>query len=288
MPSNSESETKRGLPAYAVLGAAIIGLAYVGLILDVRLIGIYFTPIVWTGYICFVDGLLWQRSGASLLTSRRNEALWMLPWSVLCWLIFEGYNLYLQNWKYVGLPDEVWLRVIGYVWSFATIFPAIIVTAEFLESVMPDLKFRFSFQLSRTTSLVLVAAGTMMLLFPLAVEQRLASKLFALVWIGFVFLLDPINDWASRFSVFRQLSTGKAKKIATLFAAGLCCGLLWEFWNYWAAAKWNYTVPISFAGPKIFEMPLLGYLGFLPFAVECYVMNEFLYVLLPHISRGKP
>jgi hypothetical protein len=49
------------------------------------------------------------------------------------------------------------------------------------------------------------------------------------------------------------------------------CGWLWEFWNNWAAAKWHYVFPIG-QGWKIFEMPAPGYLGFLPFALECFVM----------------
>ena len=55
---------------------------------------------------------------------------------------------------------------------------------------------------------------------------------------------------------------------------GVTCGLCWEFWNYWAVAKWTYQLP--FLGDleryKIFEMPWLGFLGFLPFAVECWVV----------------
>jgi hypothetical protein len=57
--------------------------------------------------------------------------------------------------------------------------------------------------------------------------------------------------------------------------SGLCCGLLWEFWNYWALTKWTYTVP--YAGEfKLFEMPVLGYLGFPPFALEAFAMYNFL------------
>jgi hypothetical protein len=56
--------------------------------------------------------------------------------------------------------------------------------------------------------------------------------------------------------------------------AGMICGLLWEFWNFWTKSKWIYTVP--FVGDiKLFEMPILGFLGFAPFALECYVMYNF-------------
>jgi hypothetical protein len=62
----------------------------------------------------------------------------------------------------------------------------------------------------------------------------------------------------------------------------LVCGLLWELWNFWAQAKWIYTVPF-FEGGKLFEMPLLGFLGFPPFAVSAYAMYR---MLLVAMQRG--
>ena len=66
---------------------------------------------------------------------------------------------------------------------------------------------------------------------------------------------------------------------AALLAGGGVCGLLWEFWNYWAATKWSYTVPYL-GDIKIFEMPVLGYFGFPPFAVECWAIYIFCRSLL--------
>ena len=42
-----------------------------------------------------------------------------------------------------------------------------------------------------------------------------------------------------------------------LVLSGFLCGVLWEFWNYWAGAKWHYSVPIM-ENLKIFEMPVPG------------------------------
>jgi len=53
------------------------------------------------------------------------------------------------------------------------------------------------------------------------------------------------------------------------------CGVLWEFWNYWSGAKWIYAIPF-FNYWKVFEMPLVGYLGFMPFALECYLFWQLL------------
>jgi hypothetical protein len=69
----------------------------------------------------------------------------------------------------------------------------------------------------------------------------------------------------------RQWQEGSLRTFYLLLGAGAICGLLWEFWNFWAVTKWVYTVPyVGFL--TIFEMPMLGFLGFPPFAVECYVM----------------
>src|SRR5205823_6666876 len=58
-----------------------------------------------------------------------------------------------------------------------------------------------------------------------------------------------------------------------LLIAGLICGLFWESCNYWAGSKWVYQIPyVGFA--KLFEMPVLGFLGFLPFALEVHAFYE--------------
>ena len=63
-------------------------------------------------------------------------------------------------------------------------------------------------------------------------------------------------------------------RVINLALSGLLCGVLWEMWNYWARAKWHYSVPIM-EHFKIFEMPLPGYLGFPAFALECFTMYVF-------------
>jgi len=57
-----------------------------------------------------------------------------------------------------------------------------------------------------------------------------------------------------------------------------------EFWNFWAATKWEYHVPYL-GHIKIFEMPVLGFLGFLPFAVESYAIYVFIRRLIPSNAR---
>ena len=104
------------------------------------------------------------------------------------------------------------------------------------------------------------------------------------MWVGFVLLLDPLNHRAKGRSLLGELEAGRTTTICCLLASGLVCGIIWEFWNYWAAAKWLYIFPIM-QDWKIFEMPLLGYLGFPAFALECFVMYEFVGTVRRHASR---
>ena len=99
----------------------------------------------------------------------------------------------------------------------------------------------------------------------------MATRIFFLVWVGFALLLDPINRRLSLPSFLGDFSEGFARRFWGFLLAGWICGWLWEFWNYWAAAKWNYTFP-TFQKLKLFEMPAPGYLGFVPFALECFTM----------------
>jgi len=95
--------------------------------------------------------------------------------------------------------------------------------------------------------------------------------LAAPVWLGFFLLLDPLNARAADESIVGDLREGRRGRLVNLLAAGLVCGVIWEFWNYWAGAKWLYEVPIL-PEVRIFEMPIVGYGGFPAFALECFAM----------------
>ena len=60
--------------------------------------------------------------------------------------------------------------------------------------------------------------------------------------------------------------------------AGLVCGLFWEMWNYGSLAHWEYSVPFV-QRFEIFHMPLLGYIGYLPFGLECLAVAKLLDIL---------
>ncbi len=267
----------RRLPWYAWIGVAIMAGSEAAMLAKVEPFWSWHTPIAWTGYILFVDGLVWRRRGSSLLRNDRAEALFIAMMGVPLWVVFEMYNKYtLHNWYYVGLPDVLIVRYAGYAWAFATITLAIIETAELVGALRdrraPD------YRRATPTRVPLdargwasVIAGAIMLLIPIVYPS---TWLAAPVWLGFIFLLDPLNAAVGAESIRGDLVDKHRGRLLNLLAAGLICGFVWEFWNYWAHTKWIYNVPVP-PHVKLFEMPVAGFAGFPPFAVECFVMYVF-------------
>ena len=232
----------------------------------------FFTPIQWWNYIFLADAVVAGRQKDSLITGRPVEFGIMLVLSNVCWLVFEGYNLLLKNWYYINLAPESWQRMLGSFIAFATIFPGIFISADLLETFG---LFRGMKSKPRTISSAFLvgslAAGAAAVLFPVIFPS---PYVFGLVWLGFFFLLEPINYWRGNSSIYADIEQGNWRRLWLLFSGGALCGFLWEFWNFWAGAKWIYTVPFT-ENLKYFEMPLLGLLGFPPFALECFALYHF-------------
>ena len=242
------------------------------LFLQIEPIVTYFYSFIWWAYVVTVDGLIYRIQGHSLIINRTRQFFQLLPWSVFIWLIFEGFNLILKNWYYIGVPKSIFLRWPGYFVAYGTVLPALFETKELLAALGLFKKNRLRpVQIRPGWFRPLIVIGALCLILPLMVPPFF----FPLVWLGFIFLLEPFNYQTHRPSLLKDLEQGKLENLLQLPLAGMICGLLWEFWNYWASAKWVYTVP--WVGElKLFEMPILGFFGFPPFALECFVIVAFL------------
>jgi hypothetical protein len=119
--------------------------------------------------------------------------------------------------------------------------------------------------------------GLAFVVIPPLLPAHIGRYTFGFVWLGFIFLLDPINERVGGESLLVKWGQGDPRRALRLLVAGLVAGFLWEFWNYWATSGWRYTVPwpLDF-GVYYFRMPLLGLLGFPPFAWESWAMFQFL------------
>jgi hypothetical protein len=279
----------RRLPGYAYAGAVILFAGQYLTLFGVTLLAVYFTPLAWTGYILWVDGAIYTLRGRSLLKNYRAEFAGLALCSIPLWLLFEAYNLRLANWIYVGLPQNWAARLFGYGWAFATIWPAIFETASLLRALEGASFVEGRSQPMRTPSnrsaaTIASLAGVVFLTVPLLVPADAAPYLFGAVWLGFILLLEPINLRTNRESLLRDWLGGNSSRLKALLWAGMICGVFWEFWNHWAAARWFYTVPLL-PEYKVFAMPLLGYAGFPAFALECFAMFAFVAPYLNRISQ---
>jgi hypothetical protein len=272
---------------YALLGLAIMVVSEAATLVKIEPFWSWNTPICWTGFILFADAIVYRARGDSWIRSSPREFAALTIASIPLWLVFELYNLYIDNWYYVGLPENWWLRVFGYAWSFATISPAIFEGAE-LFAVIRAGRAGWAGKAGSSSHPASpaypahparwIATGALMLAVPFVVPPSVARYLAAPVWLGFIFLLDPINARLGAETLTRD-------RIINLSASGVLCGVLWEFWNFWSRSKWHYSVPIM-EHLKIFEMPVPGYLGFPAFALECFTMYVFVRAVVLRGAAG--
>jgi hypothetical protein len=270
----------RRLPAYAYAGAALNIAAWVSSWTRVGPWAYTFFAL-WFGFILVLDGLNVAVSGSSPLRRGKARFLLMFAVSSIFWWVFEGLNIPVQNWHYVF--DQYYSPLAYFLiasLNFSTVLPAVMEMAS-LYTAIPALRPRLvsgneAPQLRLRTIIILMAVGALMLALPFVVPQ----VFYGLVWLCLVFLLDPINHLFRRKSVLAHLIAGDWRFLVALPLAGLTCGFFWEMWNSRALPKWYYTVPFVDRFPHLFEMPLPGYLGYLPFALELFAMYQLVLMLL--------
>jgi hypothetical protein len=261
----------RPLPWYGWVGLSALLAGKVGLFLEVFPVQVLFYCIAWWSYIAFADAVVWKRQGRSLLRDRPWEFLVLAFWSIAIWNLFEVFNFRLKNWFYVNVPTDFVYGAIFTFFAYATVVPGIFETYDLLRAFRVAEGIRIRPWRIRPAGLAVSAGIGLAMLFTPLLWPRYA---FPWVWGFVVFLLDPVRYRAGpsrESSLLGQLERGDPRPFLRLLLAGLICGGLWEFWNYWAFTKWMYTVPF-FEDLKWFEMPPAGFLGFPPFAVECYVL----------------
>jgi hypothetical protein len=281
------------LPALSVTGSmkihgycglAIIIVAEILLFSGNQFVGRWFTPIVWTGYILLIDALVLRFSGHSLVITDRVELLIIVVISIAVWWLCEFYNAprfwrsdHELWWHYHNLEANPYLRRVGYDWAFATICPAMFLTAQLLLTRVFVRRGRFrAVHFSRNLLFAMILIGAVSAIAPFII---VSAWLAPVIWLSFILLLDPINFLRGWPSILGDLEQAYYGRLFSLLAAGALCGILWEFWNFWTISKWTYTVPYL-GEVKIFEMPVFGYLGFPPFALESWVIYIFFRSLL--------
>jgi hypothetical protein len=248
--------------AAALIGAAI-GLALRG----VEPAATWLYQAAWYPTILGMAALIARREGRDPLTANPLHALSLFAWSAVFWFFFELLNWRLDNWYYVNVPAGRPARFIGISLAFATVLPAIFLAARTLESW--NVFRRVPVRPMRVTALGLhltALAGMVFLVLPLLWPHYF----FPLIWGATTLLAEPaLYRRERRWSLIGDLERGEVGRILRLLVGGAGIGLLWELYNSIARSRWIYTVP-GLDDLKLFEMPLLGFLGFPVFALECW------------------
>jgi hypothetical protein len=202
----------------------------------------------------------------------------LFPASAAFWWCFEYLNRFVQNWYYVGAQALTpWEYFFQATIPFSTVLPAVLSTMELLASV-PSLRaggeglprVRWPGETRMGWALLMAAGGG------LAAIGIWPDRLFPLVWVAPLLLITAVQMIAGEETIFSSLGRGDGASLWLAAIAALVCGFCWEMWNYKSLAHWEYAIP-SVHRFKLFEMPLLGYAGYLPFGLECLAVTLMLF-----------
>jgi len=259
---------------YGILGIILILLVQLNFFFNIEPFARWYFPLIWFGYIFLIDAITYKLKNHSLLMNKPKQLLLMLILSSLVWWMFEYVNYVLRNWQYVNI--DVFTsktEVLLFSWlSFATVIPAVFETVDLLRTIhlFDNVTLKRKHNITKRFLYSMIGIGIVASMFIMLFPKQL----FPFIWVSFYFILDPLNYLHKQPSIIQHLKDRKLAIPLTLFIAGIGCGVLWEFWNFWALPKWVYVLP-AWTGPKLFEMPLWGYLGYGPFAWELYAMYYF-------------
>lgn len=266
------------LPRHLFFGIALASLSWFASWTHLGLAGEYSFFTLWFGYILTVDALVAMRRGTSLLVRAPGEFVALFVFSAPVWWIFEFLNYFVLNWHYLmPVSYSVLHIVLMATINFATVVPAVFETTELIST--------FAFvQNFRARPPIVISRGILWLTMYAGVGAFAAmvfapTYVFPMTWIWLFLVIDPLNHMRGRESLSAQIAVGESRQLIALSLGVVICGFFWETWNYFAMPKWYYTVPF-FDYPKVFEMPLLGYFGYIPFGWELYALYHFVWGVL--------
>lgn len=231
-----------------------------------------FTPL-WLSYIIVINAMNYRRRGRCMMLDRTGFFLMLFPLSALFWWFFECMNRFVQNWYYTGVNFSPW----EYFWyatlSFSTVLPAVLGTREWIagsswvEQGFKDfLPIRFTCPRLFASALLLISGAG------LAGIGVWPDLLFPLLWISPLLIIVSLQIIWREQNILDGIAKGDWRLSISSASAALICGWFWEMWNYCSLAKWEYGVPFV-QKYLVFEMPILGFAGYLPFGLECAVIG---------------
>jgi hypothetical protein len=243
---------------------------------------------IWAGFILVMNALCVRRSGHSPMTDHPWAYAATFPASSLFWWFFEYLNRYVWNWYYLGIAELSAVEYTVYATvCFASVLPAVCAVAAWLHTfrVFDDRVY------SDMACVNLRRPGWCAFLFVLAATGLTGIVFFPdfaypLIWISPLTVFILVQFLLGERSVLDSFVRGNWSVFFRFGLASLICGLCWETWHYFAYAKWVYAVPWVHRF-QIWEMPLIGFAGYLPFGVECAAVTAWILPALMENGEGE-
>lgn len=243
-----------------------------------------YLPLFW-GFTLMVDGWVFVRTGGkSLCATAPREMIGMAVAAMSGWMMFEYLNFFVDdNWFYPkgGLIQNNQFLIYAILGS-SGLMPPIYELYDLL-CTFPRLKVKYTqgpkINLPKWFRLA-VLLGSFVALFLVGFYPH---ALFGMLWVAplliFAVALGLIGEWTP----FVGVKNGNWGPLLLYGITYVIYGFMLEFWNYFSAthvdgvvdkcfnpAHWVYAIPMV-NKYHVFEMPVLGYLGYIPFGVYCAV-----------------
>jgi len=222
-----------------------------------------------------INGLELRRSGSCLISDQPIYFLSLFPVSACFWWFFEYLNRFVQNWHYLGVDFPAWEYFFFATLPFSTVLPAVLSTQQsFHRWLQERVRLPLPNPLSEGPSSLLAAVSVLMLsVAGLTAIGIWPDYLFPLLWISPLLIIVSLQFLSGQTHIFSSTAMQNGSMLVSSALAGLTCGFFWEMWNYFSLAKWEYSIPFVNRF-RLFEMPILGYAGYLPFGLECMAIGD--------------
>src|SRR5688572_5520157 len=230
---------------------------------------------LWIGFIVSVNAAIQQRTGSCLMRRAPKRWLALFGVSAVCWWVFEWLNRFVENWHYLGAEGfGATNYAVHASLCFSTVLPAVAAVAEWIASHHVWTRWtaagpHWKWVQHRGAALALLAFGIL----ALVCTGAFPRWTYPALWVAPLALFLSAPVLVGRRGLAEEMARGDWSRAATWMMAALICGFFWELWNWRSVAKWIYTVP-GVERWHVFEMPALGYAGYLPFGLECLLVVE--------------
>lgn len=278
-PVRVEPTIQRRFPAWFWPGAVMCIISWIAMWGQFAALGslIHYTFVpLWWGFILAIDGLVYRRTGGrSLIAKYPLRMVAIAISSSTGWYLFEYLDYFvLSNWYY---PHNDIFSSAGYlVWfglAYTTVLPSIFEWYNLLMT-FDGLRNRYAYgpklAPSRRAWWIALAVGALSLI-ALVIWPFYT---FFMLWICPLLILTATLALSGYWTPLTPISRGDWSMVVLVGLACLINYFIGEMWNYWSPPNnpnyWKYDVPFVNV-LHVFEMPALGFFGYLPFGVMCWV-----------------